>query len=142
MLCFCTSSAYSWTAWTEYTQVSHMDLTGDQTDEIIIKAKHGAGLGHYIEDVRIFKDNYPNLDLIFQVRTLDSTFGFQGEMSKYNCDIISTVKFGKPDLKKDTRDIVVKTKKIYYKDDENKVIDREMDLGTKIYKWNGRLFKE
>ena len=73
-----------------------MDLTGGLTDEIIIKAKHGAGSNHYIEDIRIFQDNYPKLDLIFQVRTLDSTFGFNEEMSKYNCDIISTVQFSEP----------------------------------------------
>jgi len=140
LLCFCASSAYS--SWMEYAQVSYMDLTGDLNDEIIIKAKHGAGSNHYIEDIRIFQDKYPELDLIFQVSTLDSTFGFKGEMSKYNCNIISTVEFVEPDLKKGARNIIVKTNKIYYKDDENKVVDREMNLGAKIYKWNGNLFEE
>ena len=120
-----------------------MDLTGERlNEEIIVEARHGAGLGHYIEDVRIFKDNYPNLDLIFTVRTLDSTFGFEKEMSKYNCDIISTIEFSEKDPKNGTRDITVKTKKIYYKDTANKVVNREVDLGTKIYKWNGKQFKE
>src|SRR5215216_6297043 len=126
----------------EYNPARYLDCTGDLTDEIIIKAKHEAGSNHYIEDIRIFQDKYPHLDLVFEARTLDRTFDFEKEMSKHNCDIVSTVEFAEPDLKKGTRDIIVKTKEIYYKDDENKVVDRTVPLETKVYKWNGKSYME
>lgn len=99
-------------SWTEYTNVRYMDFDGDLVDEVIIECRHGAGTGHYIEDVRIFKDAYPELELIFTIRTLDSTFGFSGEEEKYNCDIVSDVKFTEQTPEnKGIRDIIVKIKK-------------------------------
>ena len=129
-------------AWTEYKNIHYMDFDGDFADEIIIEAKHGAGSNHYIEDMRIFKDNYPKLDLIFTVRTLDSTYGFEPS-SPYNCDVISSVKFTEPTIQNNgVRDIIVKSKKTSYKDDENKIINKEEILGTKIFKWDGMKFIE
>lgn len=109
-----------------------MDLDGDFTEEIILKTKHGVGSGHYIEDMRIFKEKYPELELIFSVRTLDSTFGFSDEMKKYNCDIVSEVEFTEPDAEDGARSIIVKSKKITYKD-SSKAIEQEEELGTKTY---------
>ena len=138
LLCF-NGTVY---AWTEYKNIRYMDLDGDLANEVIIEARHGAGSNHYIEDMRIFKDNYPKLDLIFTVRTLDSTYGFK-HPSPYNCDIISSVEFTEPTIQNNgVRDIVVKSKKISYKDDENKVIDKDEILGTKIFKWDGMKFVE
>lgn len=131
--------AYSWT---EYKNVRYMDLDGDSTNEIIIEAKHGAGSNHYIEDMRIFKDNYPELDLIFSIRTVDSTYGFK-PASPYNCDIISAAQFTEQTPENNgIRNIIVTSKKISYKDEGNKVIDKEEDLGTKIFRWNGKAFIE
>ena len=127
--------------WTEYKNIRYMDLDGDLTEEIIIEAKHGAGSNHYLEDMRVFKDKYPELELIFSIRTLDSTYGFEPS-SHYNCDEISEVHFTEPNLENGKRDIIVKTKKIYYKDENNKTVDKEEDLGTKIFKWNGQSFVE
>lgn len=128
-------------SWTEYKNVRYMDLDGDLTDEIIIEAKHGAGSNHYLEDMRIFKDKYPELELIFFIRTLDSTYGFESSLH-YNCDEISEVHFTEPNLENGERDIIIKTKKIYYKDQNNKIVDKEEDLRTKIFKWNGQSFVE
>jgi len=125
-------------SWTEYTTVRYMDLDGDLADEIIIEAKHGAGSNHYIEDMRIFKDNYPKLELIFTIRTLDSYFGLE---ANNNYNIISDVKFTEQTTKnKGVRDIIVSSKKVYYKDDENRVVDKEDDLGVELFKWNGKTF--
>lgn len=129
-------------AWTEYKNIHYMDLDGDSANEIIIEAKHGAGSNHYIEDLRVFKDKYPELELIFAIRTLDSTYGFELS-SPYNCDVISSVEFTEPTIQNNgVRDIVVKSKKISYKDDENRVIDKDEILGTKIFKWDGMKFIE
>ena len=96
--------------------------------------------------MRIFKEKGGQdweLDLIFSIWTLDSTFGFVGEMKQYNCDIVSEVEFTETTVEnKGIRDIIVKSKKIYYKDNENKIVDKEEKLGTKIYKWNGTKFEE
>ena len=127
-------------SWTEYTNVRYLDLDGDLVEEIIIESKHGAGTGHYIEDMRIFKDKYPELELIFTIRTLDSYFDSIYGSGKY-WDIVSEVEFTEPDLEIGTRNITVKSKKICYKD-ENKSIDKEEELETKVYKWNGTKFEE
>lgn len=140
ILILCPSmQAYSWT---NYKNVRYMDVDGDLADEIIIEAEHGAGSNHYIEDMRIFKDKYPELELIFSIRTLDSSFGFYGKMKQYNLDIVSEVEFTKPNSESGVRDIIVHSKKIYYKDSENKIIDREKDLGVKVYKWNGSKYEK
>jgi len=125
-------------------KVGYIDIDGDFINEIIIKKQYGAGSNHYLEDLRIFKDSEDKkeLKLIFHIVTLDSTFGFSGESKQYNCDIVSKVEFTEPNPKDGTRDIIVKSKKIYYKDDESKVIDKEEELGTKVYKWNGTKFEE
>jgi len=137
---FCFSiPAYS--SWTEYKNVSYEDLNGDMEQEIIIEARHGAGSNHYLEDMRIFKDEYPELKLIFSIRTLDSFYGF-APSSPYNCNEISDVKFTESIFKAGVKFIIVKSKKIYYKDSENKIIDKEEDLGSKLFKWNGKTFVE
>lgn len=128
--------AYSWT---EYKNIRYMDMDGDLANEIIIESKHGAGTGHYIEDMRIFKDNYPELELIFSIRTLDE-YSLEPQ---YRYAIVSDVEFTEQTPEnKGIRDIIVKSKKIYYKDEENKVVDKIENLGTKIFKWNGMDFAE
>jgi hypothetical protein len=132
-------SISSYALWTEYADVRFLDLDGDFVEEIIIESHHGAGSGHYVEMLRIFKedDKSAGLKLIFMATTLDSIFGYGP-----GNDDISEVTFTGPETGGGLRDIIVKSKKIYYKDDENKVVDREEDLGTKIYKWNGEVFVE
>ena len=125
-------------SWAEYANTRYIDLDGDFAEEIVIEAKHSAGSNHYIEDLRIFKDKYPELELIFSIRTLDSYFGPFVDFTPQ--DTISEVKFTEPDPDNGTREIIVKSKRIYYKDDENKIVDREEDLGITIYKWNGEKF--
>jgi len=122
---------------TEYGNIRFMDINGDLADEIIMKSKHSAGTGHYIEDMRIFKDKYPGLELIFSVRTLDSYFGFE---HTNNYDVVSEVQFTEANINDGTRSIIIKSRKIYYKDGENKVIDKQEDLGTEIFKWDGKSF--
>ncbi len=127
-------------AWTEYKNVRYMDMGGDLAGEIIIESKHGAGSNHYIEDMRIFKDNYPELALIFTIRTLDSYFGLE---VPNNYNIVSDVKFTEQTPEnKGVRDVVVTSKKVYFKDKENKVIDKEENLGSKIFEWNGKSYVE
>lgn len=122
-------------SWTEYSNIRYMDLDGDLASEIIIEAKYGAGSNHYIEDMRIFKDKNPELELIFTVRTLDSYFGLDAPNS-YN--IVSEVKFTEQTPEnKGVRDIIVTSKKIYFKDKDNKVIDKEEDLGVKVFAMYG-----
>ncbi|MFA7000756.1 MAG: hypothetical protein WC352_01235 [Candidatus Omnitrophota bacterium] len=128
----CPQTSY---AWTEYKGVRYLDLDGDSTNEIIIESKQGAGTGHYIEDMRIFKDKYPELQLIFQTRTVDEYF-----TDDYHYKIISEVEFSDSTLNSGLRDIIVVTKKIYFKDDENKVVSKEEDLGTKVLKWEGTAY--
>jgi hypothetical protein len=135
---FPVTQAYA--SWTEHTNTRYIDLDGDFAEEIIIEAKRSAGSNHYIEDLRIFKDAYPELELIFSIRTLDSHFGPFVDFTPQ--DTISEVEFTEPDPDNGTRDIIVKSKRIYYKDDENKIVDKEEDLGSKIYKWNGKKFVE
>jgi hypothetical protein len=122
-----------------YKNIRYMDMDGDLADEIIIEGRHSAGTGHYIEDLRIFRDEYPNLKLVFSVRTLDSYFAGKD----YNYDIVSEVKFGEQTpANKGARDIIVRSKKVFYKDNEHKVIEREEKLADKAYKWNGTVFEE
>jgi len=129
------ASAYS--SWTEYEDVRYLDLDGDLTDEIIIESKHGAGIGHYIEEMRIFKDEYPHLRLIFEIRTLDE---YSLELP-YCYATVSEVKFTEQTLEnKGVREIIVKPRKIYYKDCKNKVVDKEEKLETKEFKWDGKNF--
>jgi len=126
-------------------KVGYIDVDGDFINEIIIEKQYGAGSNHYLEDLRIFKDpeGSKELELIFYIVTLDRTFGFVGEMKQYNCDIISKVEFTEPTVEnKGIKDIVAKSKKIYYKDKNNKIIDKEEDLGSKIFKWDGTKFEE
>ena len=127
----------TYASWTEYKPARYMDLDGDFKNEIIIETKNGAGSGHYIEVMRIFKDDYHNLKLIFEIFTLDSVFG-EGPGN----DDISTVEFTEQNPQTGLRDIIVKSKRIYYKDDQNKIIDREEEQGSKIFKWNGKVFVE
>lgn len=134
IICLFCSPVY---AWTEYKSVRYIDLDGDLANEIIIESKHGAGLGHYIEDIRIFKDKYPGLELIFTERTLDNCF-----VDEYNYEVVSTVEFLEPNPKSGIRDIITKTEKKYYKDNEHKVFERKEDLGTKVFRWNGIKFAE
>lgn len=137
MLCF---AIPAYPSWTEYNGIRYLDLDGDLTDEIIIEAKHGAGSNHYIEDMRIFKDKYPELELIFTIRTLDSYFGLE---ANNNYNIVSDVKFTEQTPENNgIRDIVVTSKKIYFKDKDNKIVDKEEDLGTKTYKWDTAKFIE
>ena len=127
-------------SWTEYFNIRYMDLDGDLAEEIIIESKHGAGSNHYIEDMRIFKDKYPELELIFAVRTLDSYFGLD---APNNYNIVSSVKFTEQTPEnKGIRDIIVESKKAYFKDSDNKIIDKEEDLGTKIFKLNDNFYVE
>lgn len=131
-----TNLAYG--SWSEYKNIRHMDVNGEVGDEVIIEAKHGAGTGLYVEDMRIFRDDYPKLELIFHIRTLQSYFDYP----KYNFDEIAEVKFTESSPKDGTRDIIVHSKTIYYKDDKHKVVDKEEDAGVKIFKWNGKKFVE
>ncbi len=129
-------------AWTEYKNDRYIDFDGDLVNEIIIESKQGAGSNHYVEDMRIFKDKYPALDLIFSIRTRDSTYGFKPP-SQYNRDIISTVEVTEQAPENNgVRDIVVRSRKVFYKDGENKIKDREEDLGSKTFKWNGAVYQE
>lgn len=131
--------AYSWT---EYLNVRYMDFDGDFADEVIIECKHGVGIGHYIEDIRIFKDKDPELELIFTIETLDSHSGYISPNFPAQ-DVVSDVEFTEPTIEnKGIRDIIVKSKKIYYKDEDSKIVDRIEDLGTKTFKWNGKAFVE
>jgi len=127
-------------SWTEYTNVRYLDLDGDFTDEIIIECKHGIGTGHYIEDMRIYKDKYPELELIFHIRILDSYFNSIYNVGEY-WDIVSEVEFTEQTPEnKGVRDITVKSKKIYYKNID-KTFDKKEELGIKVYKWNGKRFE-
>jgi hypothetical protein len=129
----------AYATWTDYEDARYLDLDGDFLPEIIIKSHHGAGSGHYVEMLRIFKEADESADLrcIFMTTTLDSIFGYGP-----GNDDISIVEFTEPNIDTGLRDIIVKSKKIYYKDDKNKVVGREEDLGTKIYKWNGDRYVE
>ena len=135
LFCFVTPA---YPSWIEHAKTQYIDLDGDFIDEIVIKSHHGAGMGHYVEDIRIFKDKYPELELVFRIITLDSYFS-----PPYGkpFDTISTVEFTDQDPEKGTRDIVVKTKKVYYKDEETKTVEKEEDLGIKIFKWTGQVFE-
>lgn len=137
------SSASSIYAWTDYAKdIRYIDFDGDLENEIIIESRHGAGTGHCIEDIRVFKDKYPELELIFTIKTLDSHFNSIYAVGKYY-DIVSEVEFTEQTPEnKGIRDIIVKSKKIYYKDKDNKIVDKEENLGTKIFKWNGESFVE
>jgi hypothetical protein len=124
-------------AWSEYKNTSHMDFDGDQSEELIIETKQGVGLGHYVEDMRIFKDDGSELKLIFEIKTVDEYF-IDGNHFK----ILSDVTFSEPDKTTGLRTIAIASKKIYFKDDENKVISKEESLGTKIFTWNGKTYLE
>lgn len=134
-------SAPAYSLETEYEPARYMDMDGDLADEIIVEARQGAGSNHYVEDMRIFKDESHELKLIFSIKTLDSSYGFEPS-SPYNCNEVSEVEFTEQNLKNGTRDIIVKTKKIYFKDGENKVVDKEEDLGIKVFKWDGKSYVE
>ena len=76
VICLClVSSIYA--SWTEYKDARYIDLDGDFLPEIIIESKQGVGLGHYVEIMRIFKedDKLEGLRRIFVIATLDSSFG-------------------------------------------------------------------
>jgi hypothetical protein len=137
MLFLIASSAY---AWTEYKETSYADLDGDLQPEIIVKSNHGAGIGHYIEMMRIFKETEPlrELSLIFMTRTLDSYTTLPNKEPDF--DIINEVKFTEQNVKNGAKDIIVRSQKVCYKD-ENKAIDKKEDFGVKIYKWDGKTYK-
>lgn len=138
LFCFA-MTAYS--DWPEHKSIRYLDMDGDLTPEIILESRQGAGTGHYVEDMRIFKDDYPTLELIFTVITLHRYFGFDNPI--YNCDIVSAVEFTEQTVEnKGIRAIIVKTKKIYYKDEERKIVEKEENVGTKIFKWDGVKFAE
>ncbi|MDD4352802.1 MAG: hypothetical protein PHU71_07570 [Candidatus Gracilibacteria bacterium] len=137
---FISFSSLTYASWSEYKNIRYMDVDGELggQDEIIIESKHGAGTGTYVEHMRIFKDDFPDLKLIFHIQTLESYFG----PPEYNYDEVSEVKFTEPSPKGGSRDIAVHSKTIYYKDAEHKVVDREEDAGVKVFKWNGKKFVE
>jgi len=123
-------------AWVEYSNAEYLNLDGESGDEIILTSKHGVGSNHYVEDMRIYKDLYPELKLIFSVKTLDSNYGFASP-SPYNYNEVSGVKFSDPNNKTGARDIIVETRKIYFKDSENKSSDKEEKARKEIFTWNG-----
>lgn len=135
---YCLSPAYA--TWTDYKDARYIDLDGDFLHEIVIESKHGAGLGHYVEMMRIFKENekITELSLIFKIWTLESWFGNLPD--KPDSDTINEVEFTEPNIESGLRDIIVKSKKLYYKDKDHKIIEKEEDLGTKVYEWDGDSF--
>jgi len=128
-------------------KVGYIDIDGDFNPEIIIQKQYGAGSGHYIEDLRIFKDpeGERELKLIFYITTLEKFFGYDIEgIAK---DYVSKVEFSDPDSKNGLRKIYVKSYIIYYntsewQDDDESNIKEVEDLGNKIYRWNGEKFVE
>jgi len=123
-----------------------MDFDFDFENEIIVETQYGAGSNHYLERLRVFKDAGHELKLIFDVWTLDKTFGFEGDMVKYNADIVSEVEFTEPDPDNGIRKIIVRTKKIYYLDPDfdrkDEDIVKEEDIDTKVYWYNGEIFTD
>jgi len=117
-------------------KVGYIDMDGDFTYEVLMKESISAGSGHYVEIMRLFKRN-ENRDLyqIFSIRTLDSYFGYD-EIEGIPNDDISVIEFTEPDIETNLRDIIVKSKTVYYKDNKSKIIEKEKNLGTKIYKWD------
>ena len=141
LILICSFPMPACSSWTEYSDVRYMDLDGDSNNEIIIEAKHSVGSNQAIEDIRIFKDDHPELRLIFHVRTLDRQYGPFVEFTPQ--DTVSTVTFTEPQPENYwVRDIIVESKTIYYKDDACQIVDREEELGTKVFKWNGEIFAE
>jgi hypothetical protein len=136
IICLFCSPLYA--TWSEYKSVQYMDFDGDLVDEIIIKTAHGAGSGHYIENVRIFKDDGAEFELIFMETTLDSYFGY----GTHNNDTVTSIEFSEPNIESGIRDIVTKTETRYYKDNDHEVFDRKEDLGAKVFRWDGAKFME
>ncbi len=126
-------------AWSEYENYTYLDFDGDSLDEIIVESRTVVDDNHYREDMRIFKDELPEWKLIFHAQTMDSTFRIPG---KENTEVISEVKFKRPDPEDSRMYIVVKTRKIYYRDTMNKRPSKLEDVGTKIYMWDGTVFSE
>ena len=126
-------------------KVGYIDIDGDFNPEIIIQKGYGAGSGHFVEDLRIFKDpeGEKELKLIFYVTTLEKFFGHDIEgVAK---DYVSKVEFSDPDPKSGLRDLYVKRHITYYKtsewqDDDESNIKEVEDLGVKTYEWNGEKF--
>jgi len=52
----------AYAAWNEHQSVEYVDLVNNKDDfqdtEIILKSRHGAGTGHYVEMLRIYKDTF------------------------------------------------------------------------------------
>lgn len=117
-------------------KVGYIDIDGDFTYEVLMKETIPAGSGHYVEMLRLFKrDGNRNLYQIFSIRTLDSYFGYD-EVEGIPNDDISVIEFTEPDIETGLRDIIVKSKTVYYEDSESRIIEKEEDLETKVYKWH------
>ena len=129
-----TNIAYSWD---EHLDISHKELTGDYISEIIIKSKGSGGTGLYYEDIRIYNDEFPELTLIFQIRTLEKVTGT--EASQHNTS--SVVTFSEPNSQDGSLDIIVNTEVMYYKNYDDKVGEKTV-LDAKIFKWNGKKYVE
>lgn len=133
---FCSLSLASWA---EFSNVSHdIDFDGDFVNEIIVESKHGAGTGHYIEQMRIYKDEFPEMKLLFSIRTVDKIWGTPKE-GPLGSAIISDVEFTEQDGTNGLRDIIVKTKEVIYKDDLG-TIEKEQNFFEYVFQWDGKVF--
>ena len=123
-------------AWQENKEVYFEDLDGDFIQEVVLVSRSSGGTGVYHEETRIFKDEDPELRLIFQAETVYE-YNLMGNHTREESEIT----FTKTNPETKARDIIVKSKKIEY-EKEFKPVSNTIDLGEKRFAWNGTKYEE
>ncbi len=123
-------------AWKDNTGVRLEDLDGDYVDEVILTSASsgGTGIGH--EEMRIFKDKDPTLELIFYIEIVDE---YDLQMNHVKKE--AQVTFSEINPKTGAKDIIVATKEIEY-EKEGMPVNKTTDLGKKRFIWNGKKYVE
>ena len=118
-------------AWRKQKDVRFEDLDGDYVGEIILVSGESGGTGTYREEMRIYKDKNPELELIFQIETLHD-YGHQMNRGREE----SQVTFLEDAYKSGMKDILVTHKHIIY-EEKGVSINETIDSGEQIFVWDG-----
>lgn len=123
-------------AWKDNKDVRFEDLDGDYTSEVILTSMSSGGTGVGHEEMRIFKDKDPNLELIFYIETV-----YEYDLQMNHVKKEAQVTFSEINPKTGAKDIIVSIKEIEY-EKEGKPVNKTTDLGKKRFIWNGKKYVE
>ena len=136
----CLSTEIAHASFFEYKDVEFVDLLWNfgEGEELIIRDSKSSGTGHYFESMRIYLNNYPDLELIFQMITYDRHFSsgiYPGQNIAFVMDILFS------EMNDDgVCDILVNVKKNIYEGEDSDTLLKTDEWGQMRFVWDGKTY--